>query len=58
MFSRCDAYFKDLKHSDLGSNYESMHSDKFVVRHIESIESILKLEHVAMKHENEKTALM
>lgn len=56
--SRCEAYFKDLKHSDLGSNYKPMRPDKFVVRHIESIESISKLEHAAIKRVNEKIALV
>lgn len=42
--SRYKAYFRDLKHSDLRSNYEPMRSDKFVMRHIESIKNILKLE--------------
>jgi len=55
--SRCEAYFKDLKHSDLGSNYEPMRADKFVVRHIESIESITKLEHAAIKRANKKIAI-
>lgn len=41
---RCEAYFKELKHSNLGSNYEPMRVDKFVIRHIKSIESLCKLE--------------
>lgn len=54
---RCEAYFKELKHSDLGSNYEPMRADKFVIRHIKSIESLCKLEHAAIKRVNEKIAL-
>lgn len=44
---RCEAYFKDLKHSDLESNHEPMRADKFIIRHIRSIESICKLEYAA-----------
>lgn len=55
---RCEAYFKDLKHSDLGSNYEPTRADKFITRHIRSIESICKLECAATKHANEKIALL
>lgn len=55
---RCEAYFKELKHSDLGSNYEPMRVDKFVIRHIKSIESLCKLEHAAIKRTNEKVATL
>lgn len=54
---RCEAYFKELKHSDL-SNYELMRVDKFVIRHIKSIESLCKLEHAAIKRTNEKVATL
>ena len=56
--SRCEAYFKDLKHSDLGANYKPMRVDKFIIHHIKSIENISKLERAAIKRTNEKIALL
>lgn len=56
--SRCEAYFKGLKHSDMGSNYAPIRVDKFVARHIDSIESISKFEYAAIKRKNELNSLM
>lgn len=56
--SRCEAYFKDLKHSDLGPDYQPTRADKFVMRHIKSIESISKLERATIKRVEQKTEFM
>ena len=42
--TRREAYFKTLKHSDLGPDYKPLRGDKFIVKHIKSIESVSKLE--------------
>lgn len=55
--ARCEAYFKDLQHSDLGSDYQAMRVDKFLVKHIKSIDSISKLNCAARKRNAETAAL-
>lgn len=49
----CEAYFKDLKYSDL--NREILRADKFVIKHIRSIESLCKFEQAAQKKGSEVT---
>lgn len=49
----CEAYFKDLKHSDLNS--ETLRVDKFIVKHIRSIEILCKFEQAAQKKGREVT---
>lgn len=53
----CEGYFKDLKCSDLGSDYQPMRADKFIVKHIKSIESISKLECFSNKKLREIAAM-
>lgn len=42
--ARGESYFRILKKSDLGPDYRPVRADKFVIKHIKSVESISKLE--------------
>lgn len=55
--SRCETYFKDLKHIDLGPDYVPQRADKFVAKHIKSIESIAKLERAKNIKTSKKAAI-
>nr|P16320.2 RecName: Full=120.7 kDa protein in NOF-FB transposable element [Drosophila melanogaster] len=50
-----EAYFKDLKNTDMSIFHRPVRADKFVVQHIRCIEAVCKLERAAMKRKTVKT---
>ena len=49
--------FEDFQASDLGSVYEPLRADKFLNKHIDSIESMLKRQRGERKRRLEKAAI-